>query len=76
MSFNSSGVLETTPSSLQEDVASISLLQDLSLSLINSVYGHLLRRANSIHKNLMLRNIEAKEKGRQRMGRLDNITDS
>ena len=40
-------------------------------------FGHLMRRADSFGKTLMLGKIEArKKKGRQRMRWLDGITDS
>ena len=40
-------------------------------------FGHLMRRADSLEKTLMLRKIEGRRrKGRQRMRWLDNITDS
>ena len=40
-------------------------------------FGHLMRRADSLEKNLMLGKIEGRKKrGRQRMRWLDGITDS
>ena len=40
-------------------------------------FGHLMRRADSLAKNLMLGKIEGKRRrGRQRMRWLDGITDS
>ena len=40
-------------------------------------FGHLMRRANSLHKSLMLGKIEdRRRRGRQRMRWLDGITDS
>ena len=40
-------------------------------------FGHLMRRADSLEKTLMLGRIEGrKRKGQQRMGGLDDITDS
>ena len=40
-------------------------------------FGHLIQKANSLEKTLMLRNIEGKRRrGRQRMRWLDGITDS
>ena len=47
------------------------------LKLKLQYFGHRMRRANSLEKTLMLRNIEGKRRrGRQRMGWLDGITDS
>ena len=39
-------------------------------------FGHLMQRADSFEKTLMLGKIEAEEKGRQRMRWLDGITNS
>ena len=39
-------------------------------------FGHLLQRADSLEKTLMLGKIESKRRGRQRMRWLDDITDS
>ena len=40
-------------------------------------FGHLMQRADSMEKTLMLGNIEGRRKrGRQRMGWLEGITDS
>ena len=40
-------------------------------------FGHLMRRANSLEKTLMLGKIEGeRRRGQQRMGWLDGITDS
>ena len=38
--------------------------------------GHLLRRTDSLEKTLILGKIEGRRRGRQRMKRLDGITDS
>ena len=39
-------------------------------------FGHLMRRADSSEKSLMLEKIEGRRRGRQRMRWLDGITDS
>ena len=39
-------------------------------------FGHLMRRAESLEKALMLGKIEGRRRGRQRMRWLDGITDS
>ena len=47
------------------------------LKLKLQYFGHLMRRADSLEKTLMLGNIEGRRKrGRQRMRWLDGITDS
>ena len=46
------------------------------LKLKLQYFGHLIRRAGSLGKTLMLRKIEGRrKKGQQRMRRLDGITD-
>ena len=39
-------------------------------------FGHLMQRADSLEKTLMLGQIEGKRRGRQRMRWLNGITDS
>ena len=52
-------------------------LEGLMLKLKLQYYGHLMRRADSMEKTLMLGKIECKRRrGRQRMRWLDGITDS
>ena len=52
-------------------------LEGLMLKLKLQYFGHLMRRANSLEKTLMLGKIEGRRKrGRQRMRWLDRITDS
>ena len=38
-------------------------------------FGHLMRRADSLEKTLMLGKIESKRRGQQRISRLDDTTD-
>ena len=52
-------------------------LEGLMLKLKLQYFGHLIRRANSFEKTLMLGKIEGRRRrGRQRMRWLDGITDS
>ena len=52
-------------------------LEGLMLKLKLQYFGHLLRRADSLEKTLMLGKIEGRRRrGRQRMSWLDGITDS
>ena len=51
-------------------------LEGLMLKLKLQHFGHLMRRAGSFEKTLMLRKIEAGEEGNDRMRWLDGITDS
>ena len=46
------------------------------LKLKLQYFGHLMRRANSLEKTLMLGRIEGRRRGQQRMKWLDGITDS
>ena len=46
------------------------------LKLKLQYFGHQMQRADSLEKTLMLRKIEGRRRGRQRMGWLDGITDS
>ena len=52
-------------------------LEGLMLKLKFQYFGHLMRRTDSLEKTLMLGKIEGrKRRGQQRMGWLDDITDS
>ena len=52
-------------------------LEGLMLKLKLQYFGHLMRRADSLEKTLMLGGIEGRRRrGRQRMRWLDGITDS
>ena len=51
-------------------------LEELMLKLKLQYFGHLMRRADSLKKTLMLGKIEGRRKGQQRMRWLDGITDS
>ena len=51
-------------------------LEGLMLKLKLQHFGHLVQRANSLEKTLMLEKIEGRRRGWQRMRWLDGITDS
>ena len=52
-------------------------LEGLMLKLKLQYFGHLMRRVDSLEKTLMLGKIEGRRRrGRQRMRRLDDITNS
>ena len=51
-------------------------LEGLMLKLKLQYFDHLIRRADSFEKTLMLRKIEGRRRRRQRMRWLDGITDS
>ena len=51
-------------------------LEGLMLKLTLQSFGHLMRRADSLEKTLMLGRIDGGRKGQQRMRWLDGITNS
>ena len=51
-------------------------LEALMLKLKLQYFGHLMQRADSSEKTLMLGKIEGRRRGRQRMRWLDGITDA
>ena len=62
-------------SKITVEINSENSLEGLILKLLYC--GHLMQRADSLEKTLMLRKIEGKRrKGQQRMRRLDSVTDS
>ena len=52
------------------------LLEGMMLKLKLQCFGHLMQRADSLEKTLMLGGIGGRRRGRQRMRCLDGITDS
>ena len=60
-----------------KEISPAYLLEGLMLKLKRQYFGHLMRRADSFEKTLMLGGIEGRRrKGQQRMRWLDGITDS
>ena len=51
-------------------------LEGLRLKLKLRYFGHLMQRADSLEKTLMLGKIEGRRRAQQKMSWLDNITDS
>ena len=51
-------------------------MEGLMLKLKLQYFGHLMRRADSLEKTLMLGKTEGRRRGQQRMRWLDGITDS
>ena len=63
--------------SILNEISSGCSLEGLMLKLKLQYFGHLMRRADSFEKTLMLGKIEVrKRRGRQRMRWLDGITNS
>ena len=63
--------------SILKEISSDCCLEGLMLKLKLQYFGHLMQRADSLEKTLMLGKIEGRRRrGRQRMRWLDDITDS
>ena len=63
--------------SILKDIGPGCSFEGLMLKLKLQYFGHLMQRANSVEKTLMLGEIEGRRRrGRQRMRGLDGITDS
>ena len=63
--------------SILKDISPGCSLEGLMLRLKLQYFGHLMQRADSLEKTLMLRGIGGRRRrGRQRMRWLDDITDS
>ena len=62
--------------SILQEISPEYSLEGLMLKLKLQHFGHLMRRADSFEKTLMLGKIEGRRRGRQRMRWLDGITDS
>ena len=62
--------------SILKEISSECSLEELMLKLKLQYFGHLMRRANSFEKILMLGRVEGGRRERQRMRWLDGITNS
>ena len=63
--------------SILKEISPRCSLEGLMLKLTLQYFGHLMRRADSLEKTLMLGKIEGRRRrGRQRMRWLDGITDT
>ena len=61
--------------SILKEISPEYTLEGLMLRLKLQYFGPLMRRTDSLEKTLMLGKIEGRRRGRQRMRRLDGITD-
>ena len=69
--------LERSNQSILKEICPEYALERLMLKLKLQYFGHLMRRADSLEKTLMLGKIEGgRRRGRQRMRWLDGITNS
>ena len=61
--------------SMLEEIISEYSLEGLMVKLKPQYFGHLMQRTDSLEKTLMLGKIECRRRGRQKMRRLNDITD-
>ena len=66
----------TSNQSILKEISPGCSLEGLMLRLKLQYFGHLMRRADSLEKTLMLGGIVGRRRGQQRMRWLDGITDS
>ena len=69
-------IKKQTNQSILKEISPGCSLEGLMLKLKLQYFGHLMRRADSLEKTLMLGKIEGRRRGQQRMRWLDGITDS
>ena len=62
--------------SILKEISPEYLFEGLMLKLKLQYFGHLIQRVNSLEKTLLLRKIESKRRGWQKMRWLHSITDS
>ena len=62
--------------SILKEISPECALEGMMLKLKLQYFGHLMRRADSLEKTLMLGGIGSRRRGRPRMRWLDGITDS
>ena len=62
--------------SILQEISPVCSLEGLMLKLKLQYFGHLMRRADSFEKTLLLGKIEGRRRGQQKMRWLDGITDS
>ena len=71
------GTARRSNQSILKEISPECSSEELMLKLKLQYFGHLMRRADSLEKTLMLERIEGRNRrGRQRMRSLDGITDS
>ena len=70
-------IVRRSNQSILKEISPKYSLEGLMLKLKFQYFGHLIQRAGSLEKTLMLKKIEGRRRrGRQRMRWLDGITDS
>ena len=68
------GTAGRSEQSILKEISPEYSLEGLMLKMELQSFGHLMQRANSLHKTLMLGKIEGWRRGRQRVRWLDGIT--
>ena len=66
----------TSNQSILKEISPECSLKGLMLKLKLQYFGHMMQRADSFEKTLMLEKIEGRRRGQQRMRWLEDITDS
>ena len=74
--FRVPGTSRRSNQSILKEISPEFSLEGLMLKLKLQYFGHLMQRADSFEKTLMLGKIEGRRRGRQRIRWLDGITDS
>ena len=72
--LESSWTARKSNQSILKEISPGCSLEGLMLKLKLQYFGHLMRRADSLEKTLMLEKIEGRRRGRQRMRWLDGTT--
>ena len=70
------GTARRSSQSILKEISSEYSLEVLMLKLKLQYFGHLMGRANSLEKTLMLGKTDGRRRGRQRMRWLDGVIDS
>ena len=71
-----SWIVKRSNQSVLKEISPEYSLEGLRLKLKLQYFGHLMQRADSLEKTLMLGKIEGRRRGRQRIRWLDGIVDS
>ena len=68
------GTARRSNQSIQKEISPEDSLEGLRLKLKLQYFGHLMQRTDSVENTLMMRQIEGRRRGQQRMRWLDGIT--
>ena len=70
------GAARRSNQSILKEISPEYSMEGLMLKLKLQYFGHLMQRTDSLEKTLILRKIEGRRRGKQRIRWLDGITDS